>query len=314
MKGYDVICAGLMVMDIFAYGVEPGLFERDTFLAERVKYETGGDALNVAVNLGRLGARAAMSGAVGQDFAGDSIMQRLLDSGVSTEFVTRTESEPTATSIVLCEPGGGHHFLYYGGANDRYDGSGLNSAALSQAGILYIGSFLGLPALDGAPLLELLRRAKAQGLATVVDACGVAPSDDKARLLAGMLPFVDVFFPSEAEAGVLSGETDYRAAAEYFIRHGAGVAGVKLGARGCYLTNGRWEESVPALPCDEPLDTTGAGDAFMAGYVRGMTLGEGPAGCARLGAAMGYACIQSLGATTHASSLESILALADRLP
>jgi len=314
MKDFDVLCAGLMVMDVVASGVDRTVFDRDTTHSGYILHATGGDALNVAINLANLGARVCMSGAVGDDFASGGLLGRLKKYGVSADYVQKLEGEATATSIVLCTPGGDRHFVYQGGANDRYDASVLTGAALARAGILFVGSFLGLPALDGKPLVWLMRRARELGLTTAMDACGGSRTEDKPALLLDILPHLSVFFPSEEEAAFLSGGMEPRDAARYFVKRGARLAGVKLGEKGCFLTDGKWEEAVPALPCAEPLDTTGAGDAFMAGFLRGMTLNEPPSRCARMGIAMGSRCIRSLGATTHESRLETILPLADSVP
>lgn len=314
MKDFDVLCAGLMVMDVVASGVDRTVFDRDTTYAGHILHATGGDALNVAINLANLGARVCMSGAVGDDFASGGVLGRLKKYGVFADYVQKMEGEVTATSIVLCTPGGDRHFVYQAGANDRYDASALTDAALARAGILFVGSFLGLPMLDGEPLIQLMCRARSQGLQTAMDACGGSRAADKPALLLKILPYLDVFFPSEEEAAFLGGGREPRDAARYFVEKGARLAGVKLGGRGCFLTDGNWGEAVPALPCEDPLDTTGAGDAFMAGFLRGMTLGLPPSRCARMGVAMGSRCIQSLGATTHESRLESILQLADRVP
>jgi sugar/nucleoside kinase (ribokinase family) len=88
--------------------------------------------------------------------------------------------------------------------------------------------------------------------------------------------------------------------------------GIKLGHAGSLFFDGQNILTVPAIPCKKPVDTTGAGDAFMAGFVRGMLLGEPLLRCAQMGSAMGYYAIQSLGATTHQCTLETVLTLADQ--
>lgn len=314
MKDFEVLCAGLIVMDVVASGVNRSVFERDTTHTPRIIHATGGDALNVAINLAGLGARVCISGAIGDDLTSVGVLDRLRQVGVSADNVQRLENESTAISIVLCTPEGERHFIYNGGANDRYDGAALSDAVLSQASILFVGSFLGLPALDGEALISLTRRARALGLITVLDACGGSRSADKPLLLREILPHISVFFPSEEEAEFLSEGMKPEAAARYFVEQGALVAGVKMGARGCYLTDGRWKEAVLAIPCAAPVDTTGAGDAFMSGFIRGLTLGEPFSRCARLGIAMGSQCIRSLGATTHGATLASTLALTQSIP
>lgn len=306
MRKYDVLSAGLMVMDIVVTNVDASVFSRDTSEVGSLAFSTGGDALNVATNLRKLGAGVALAGQIGHDSAGAGILSHLDRHGIPRELVQVTEDEATSTCVVLCTPQGERHFLYYPGANRFFDGELLTDGVLRQAGILYIGSFSGLPALENQRLLSLLRRAKKNGLMTVMDACGCAYSGESLRLLDEALPHVDVFFPSEEEAARICGENDPRKAALYFRGRGVGIAGVKLGEKGCYLSDRDGASHYPAIPCEKVVDTTGAGDAFMAGFIRGLTLGKTSAQCARMGAAMGYSCIRSVGATTHGCSLETV--------
>ncbi len=309
MRQYDVLCAGLMVMDVIATNVTRAVFDMDTLHTKRTVYSTGGDALNVSMNLTKLGAKVAMAGCVGNDAAGLGILRQLDDAGINHDCVQVVKDETTATSMVLCEPNGERHFLYYGGANRDFDGSSLTDEALSQAKILFIGSFLGLPALEDGHLLPLFQRAHALGLMTAMDACGGSREDCGPETIRDVLPVLDVFIPSEGEAAVLSGESDPEKAIKFFAENGVKLAGVKLGKDGCLLYQDGAFLHVPAYYCETPVDTTGAGDAFMSGFLRGLTLGEPLETCARMGCAMGNSCVRSLGATTHNCSLESIRAI-----
>lgn len=305
MPRYDVISAGLMVMDVIATGVDRTVFDRDTTYAERIQYVPGGDALNVAINLSRLEVDVAMAGNVGQDASGGMILQQLEGLGVRTHLVRELPDVATATSIVLSMPDAERHFIYQAGGNDLFDGAQLTDQALSEARILYIGSVLGLPALADVHLPSLLQRARALGLQTVMDACDPRELSQVERIWQA-LPHVDVFIPSWAEAVLMTGAGTPEEAARCFTDHGVGLAGVKLGAEGVYLFDGRQGQRVPAIPCAHPVDTTGAGDAFMSGFLLGMLQGEPVERCARMGTVMGHCCIQSYGATTHGCTLASL--------
>ena len=308
MRKYDVLCAGQMVNDVIATNVHRSFFDADTSYSQNTQYSTGGDALNVAVNLRKLGARVMMAGCVGADPAGLGLMKALEDCGADHDLVQILPDVASGTSIILCEPGGERHILYYPGANDRFDGGAITDAALQDASILYVGSVMGLPALENGRLAPLFRRAQALGVQTVIDACGPRGAYDFA-MLAPALAYTDVFIPSFDEAVLLTGEGDPEAAAGRFLDCGVKLAGVKLGDRGAYISDGHARLYMPAIRCDAPVDTTGAGDAFMSGFIRGLALGLPWEECARMGCAMGYSCIQSVGAATHHCTLEGIRAI-----
>jgi len=308
MRKYDVLCAGQMVNDVIATNVERSFFDADTSYSTNTRYSTGGDALNVAVNLSKLGARVCMAGCVGRDPAGAGLLRELQERGIDGSLVLELGDVASGTSMILCEPGGERHILYYPGANDRFDGAAITDDALREAAVLYVGSVMGLPALEDGKLAPLFERAQRLGVRTVTDACGPRGPYDF-EMLRPALAYTDVFIPSYEEAVLLTGRTDAAEAARFFTGCGVKLAGVKLGSRGVFITDGAQAWQVPAIYCANPVDTTGAGDAFMSGFVRGLTLGLSYAECAGMGCAMGYSCVQSVGAATHDCSLDSIRAI-----
>ncbi|MDD4134843.1 MAG: carbohydrate kinase family protein, partial [Eubacteriales bacterium] len=248
LKCYDVLCAGLMVMDVIVTGAQRQVFDQDTQYVQNIQYATGGDALNVAINLAKLGARVAMAGNVGNDAAGTSVIKRLDTAGIGYDLVHVMDDSATATSIVFREEDGERHFLYHPGANDSFTAAQLTDEVLAQARILYIGSVMGLPGLERGQLAQLLKRARAKGVSTVMDACH--PRDDSTfALIKSALPYVDVFIPSLSEAMLLTGQNKPDRAARILHENGVALSGVKLGKEGSLLFDGQNILTVPAVPC-----------------------------------------------------------------
>lgn len=307
-KTIDVVSAGLHVMDVIASPVTEAVFLRDTLYLEHLNYSVGGDALNAAVNMSRLGLRVASAGLIGDDAAGRTVERTLKACGVDTACLGALPGEATATSIVLCEPGGERHFAYYPGANRLFDGACLEDQLLAATRMLYIGSVMALAKLEGDPLSGLFRRAKSLGVITAMDC---THSDDGVWLpkIEGALPYTDVFIPSRDEAFALTGMGDERRAARFLRERGVAIAGVKLGERGVFLSYADQEIYVPAYACADVVDTTGAGDAFCSGFLVGLLRGDDPPMCARIGSAVALQCIRYFGATTHGCTFEQALAL-----
>jgi sugar/nucleoside kinase (ribokinase family) len=150
----------------------------------------------------------------------------------------------------------------------------------------------------------VLHEARERGLVTSLDTV-FDPTARWERALP-LLPHVDLFSPSLAEAQAISGETEPAAVARRLQGFGAAQVVVKLGAAGCYVGGvGR----VDALPVDA-VDGTGAGDAFTAGLLYGRLAGWPLVRAARLANAAGALAVTAVGATEGVRGLEETLALA----
>ena len=119
------------------------------------------------------------------------------------------------------------------------------------------------------------------------------------RLLKAILPHVDYFLPSFDEAVLLTGQRAPRKIIAAFRAAGAsGVVGVKLGSRGCIVNWEGEEQLVPPLRVRNVVDATGAGDAFVSGFLAGILRGFDPFAAARVGNAVAASCITAVGAST----------------
>jgi len=294
----EVLSAGLIVSDILAHPVDPGIFGMDSQALENVTFATGGDALNVAVNLARLGVDVGLAGVVGDDAPGRDILAKLAAAGVNCDNVAKSGKNRTSTCIVLCEKSGERHFLYYGKCNHEFAEHMVSDGALSKISILNVGSAMALDSLDGEGLTKLFWRAKRYGVTTTLDLTHDS-SGKWLKKVEGALEHTDVFIPSFVEAKTLTGKDEPEDMAEFMRKYGLKVFGVKLGERGCYITDFKEAKTVPAFACEDVVDTTGAGDAFMSGFICGLLRGFGPFDCAKLGAAAGNFCIRKIGANGH---------------
>ena len=125
--------------------------------------------------------------------------------------------------------------------------------------------------------------------------------------IADILPLIDYIFPNEKEASYYSGislEEDgktplsdkYRKMADVFRGYGIRNVIIKAGADGCYVSGEEGTFHLPALPV-EVVDSTGAGDNFVAGFLSGVLRGEGLTACAERGRRQAAICISRMGAS-----------------
>ena len=101
--------------------------------------------------------------------------------------------------------------------------------------------------------------------------------------------------PNAKELNLITGEVDYCRGADVLIGKGARIVAVKLGADGCYVTDGRERHLIEAFKV-KPVDTTGAGDAFCAGFLYGLLNDKSLYDCGRLGNFVASRCVMKMGA------------------
>lgn len=240
--------------------------ERGTDVPGRVMLRQGGSAANAARWLARLGVRSTLVTAVGRDHIGRKLVEALARDGVTVR-TSRVTGRPTGRIGVVVMFGGERSFVADRGAADELLPTDLKPG-------WFAGDLLHLPAysLIGSPLGDAGRRAielaREQGAAVSLDLASAAPLLAKGRraahrLVADAAP--DVLFSTAAEAEAFLGGYDVGglldAAPLAIVKRGAG--GATMLARGERVPL-RFEVATPPMTA---TDTTGAGDAFDAGFL-----------------------------------------------
>ncbi|MCI8335271.1 MAG: carbohydrate kinase family protein [Lachnospiraceae bacterium] len=292
----NVLCVGLMVCDIMAKPFSAGILEKDHTKVNCIDMRVGGDAFNVAANLTALGTDNTLCSRVGRDHMGSFALKFAAAAGIGTEHILAGE-KPTSVSLVMLEENGERHFASQDGASQFITGEEISDALLGEHDILYIGSLGDLPGLDRERLHALLKRAKEHGMLTAMDITG-EPGPEAMDYLLPSLPMVDFFLPSDYEAMKIADCSTPREAAQKFADLGVKHVIVKQGAKGCsYLPKEGCGEyrSYPAFRT-KAVDTTGAGDAFVAGFLSAYCGGFSIEECIAVALRVGAECVKSLGA------------------
>jgi sugar/nucleoside kinase (ribokinase family) len=297
----EVACLGILVADTIARPVEQMPERGKLVRVEEITLALGGCASNTGVGLARLGIATAVLGKVGRDSFGDFVEQTLRQEGIDTRGVARDEVTHTSATMVLVEQDGERRFIHYIGANASLTEKDVRRDVLAEAKILHVGGALLLPGLDGEPMARVLAWARQQGLITSFDTVWDA-TGRWLEILRPCLPHIDYFLPSIAEAREITGRSEPAAIAEFLLAEGVRVVGLKMGEEGCYVRTAEEEWRVPAYPVTA-IDATGAGDAYVAGFLTGVVQGWDLQRTAQLANAAGACCITSLGATTGMRSL-----------
>jgi ribokinase len=262
-----VIVAGEIYIDLILAGFEffpkPG---QEAF-AREFRREIGGGAIITACGLASLGSPAQIFGVVGADHY-DWVLSRLKEYGVETGGLIQHPTEPTGFTVAITSPEDRTFFTY----------SGANRAFTTQPWRNQHVHLAFAPPWDTAA--ALLDDLHANACTVSLDAGWHESWLADARALE-LLSRLDIFFPNEVEAARITGETDPRRMLDRFHKAGLRTVALKLGARGSALLHQGevwWEPAVSI----RPIDTTGAGDCFNAGFLHAWSRSEPPQACLRL--------------------------------
>lgn len=279
--------------------------------AQTLRVGFGGDTLNTAVYLARVGRAAGIAvdyvTALGDDRYSDDMLAAWQAEGVGTGLVARLPGRLPGLYIIRTDERGERFFTYFrsaAAARDMLrDGRDREiEQRLAGYACVYLSgvtlSFLDPP--QRRALLDLLSRLRAGGTLVAFDGnyrpAGWTAPDEARHWMGEILRRSDIALPTLDDEQRLFGDGDARACAARL--HGLGVReiAVKVGSAGALISAG--EESVTVAPAAVPqvVDTTAAGDAFNAGYLFARLTGREPAAAAAAGNRLAAAVIQHPGA------------------
>ena len=264
----DVLSFGEVIVDFFPE--QRGIHLRD---AERFTRHLGGAPSNVAVGLARLGVHAGLMTLVGADEFGAFLLRGLEAEGVDVAGVGTHRTARTGITFVAVGPRGERSFLFYRhpSADQLISEHDVDPAIIARSRVFHYGS----STLSREPARGATRRA----LAAARDAGCVISCDPNLRLhlwsdpaeagavLRETLPLTEVVKISDDELAQVVGTSDPEAGARALRELGVDLAVVTLGERGCYYDGRRAGQGHVRGHRVDAIDTTGAGDGFVAGLL-----------------------------------------------
>jgi ribokinase len=251
----------------------------------------GGSAANTIVGLARMELKTGFVGKVASDIEGKFLLDELKEEGVDIDGITITKKGRSGTVMGYIDPKGDRALYVDAGVNNQLDFNDINLEYLSDIKFLHLSSFVAEKPLEAQKLLI--------NQLSSVKICFDPGALYARKGFAELKPLIRrscVVLPNELEVKLLTGQ-DYREGALFFIDSGAELVAVKLGNRGCYVTDGKESHMIDAYKV-EAVDTTGAGDAFDAGFIYGLIKGKDLFDCGRLGNFVASRCVLAMGART----------------
>jgi sugar/nucleoside kinase (ribokinase family) len=268
-------------------------------LVDQIKITAAGSAGGTALTLAKLGAQVRSAGAVGTDAVGEMLVGLLHEAGIDTSLLVRRDDVQTSASVLPIRPDGSRPAFHVVGANATYGPDDVRWDELGEVTHLHLG---GPEFMGGEAAAQILSRAREQRIVTSADV--LAPGEDLLDWIGPALEHVDYFLPNDDQVRALTAEDDLEAGCRALIERGVGCVAATCGADGVLLVDRDGADRVPAFEV-EVVDTTGCGDAFSAGFLRGLSLGRDRAAAARLGNAAAALVAQGLGSDHGDFDLEA---------
>jgi len=253
-----------------------------------LKMIPGGKGANQAYGAARLCADVSLVGRVGDDSFGERLIQNLNQANVDTKHIIHDPDAATGIALIVVDESGQNSIVVSSGANGQLSPEDVNRGenAIRAANILLLQLEVPLDAvLQGAKL------AKHHGVATILNPAPAQP------LPGELLAMIDYLIPNESETAILSGhetntDEEIKQAAAALRVSGIKTTIMTMGSRGALLITETEFCHFPAFPID-PVDTTAAGDAFVASFAVAMAEGKSIHEAIRFGNAAGaLACTQ----------------------
>ena len=304
-KDIDVLCVGIAVADVFAKAIDELPQEGRLLTFDHLEHHIGGCAVNTGVDLAKLGLRAAFVGCIGNDVAGDLIKKKLVFEGLGICGVVTNKEAASSYTFIMIDSKGNRRYLHHIGANAKLTDEDVPDELLGRARMLHIGGSFLMPGMDGEPTVRLIKRAKSLGVITAIDTA-YNKTVDAEKLIAPSLAIVDIFLPSIEEAQLISGKQDIDDVLDYFDKYNIPILGIKLGSQGCVIKHNGQIYKLPCFKVDA-VDTSGAGDSFMAGFIYGYLQGWDIRKSANFANAVAAHCVQAIGCSSGIPKADKIL-------
>jgi fructokinase len=256
---------------------------------------SGGSAANTCAVAALLGARVAYLGKVADDQLGAVFAHDIAGVGVHFPTARLFGGAPTARSLIMVTPDGQRTMNTYLGACVSFGPADVDPALVGEAAVTYLEGYLFDPPEAQAAFRKAAEAAHAAGRQVALslsDPFCVNRHREAFRALVD--GHIDILFANEAEITALY-ETNTLAEAVAWARRDVALAAITRSAAGSTIVRGGDTEEIAAVPATV-VDTTGAGDAYAAGFLFGLTAGRPLAECGRLGSVAAAEVISHYGA------------------
>jgi sugar/nucleoside kinase (ribokinase family) len=309
---YDVVGIGNALVDMIAMVDDAFLTSQSMIKGSMALIETeravqlttavgattrtsGGSGANTIAGIASLGGEVAFIGKVSNDDLGQEFASDMMSMGVQFLSGGPASDIPTGRCIIAVTPDAQRTMNTYLGVSTLLAFDDLDASVVAAGAVLYLEGYL----FDRDDAKQAFRQAASLAHShgrvvalTLSDAFCVDRHRSDFRAL--VRDEIDVLFANEDELKSLYEVDDFDEAVA-LLRHDCHIAAITRSEKGSVIVTRDDVHAVPAAPVDAVVDTTGAGDLFAAGFLRGLTQGKDFTSCARIGAIAAAEVISHVG-------------------
>ncbi len=290
MTRFDVVGFGALNVDTLLKVDKIAGAEEESFIHDYTEV-CGGSAANTMVSLARLGCKAGFVGKVADDHEGKLQIDCFTAEGVDTEGIIHSAKGKSGVCLGFVDKKGQRALYINSGVNDTIEFRELNAKYLTDTQFLHLSSFVG----------EKSFRAQKKLMSFLPESVKISfdPGSLYAQKgLSAIEPIIQNSFlmtPNQVELELLTGESNIPKGAQMLIDMGVQIVAIKLGDKGCYVTNGEEKRTIEPYKV-AAVDTTGAGDAFNAGFLYGLIHNRSLFDCGKIGNFVASRSVAKMGA------------------
>jgi len=316
---YDILGIGNAIVDVVAaadhgfltkHGMHPGSMALiDATQAETLyaamppgTESSGGSAANTCAVAAALGAKVAYLGKVAADLLGGVFKHDITAAGVHFPSAPATTGAPTARCLILVTPDGQRTMNTFLGACVSFGPEDIDTALIAESAVTYLEGYLFDPPQAQQAFITAARAARAAGREVALSLSDAFCVHRHRAAFRALLAEVDILFANEAEITALYAVNSFDEAAE-LARKDVKLAALTRSEAGSVIVKGGATISIPAVPATM-VDSTGAGDAYAAGFLTAYTARAELTECGHLGSRAAARVIAHFGARPQGSLLD----------
>ncbi len=300
----EIVFVGMSLIDVIVQGFDKIPVSASGYRAESCSVNVGGESVNGVLAAAKLGAKTAILCHLGKDAEGDMVVAALEKHGVDTSLVVRDE-HPTPVTTMLVESDGSRKSITNLAHKHNFHPE-THLDALAGAKAIVLGSLFRAPFDEPEIVKAVVEYAHKNNILVFADT--KIPNFAKIKLedIKDSLPLIDYITPNEDEGKFFTGEDDPEKMADAFLEYGVKNVIVKLGGKGCLFKNSERMIRLDAYDINA-VDTTGAGDNFLAAFASEILRGENVKDALAFANACGAICSTAVGASTALKDREQVL-------
>ena len=269
MKDLDVICIGAALVDMVAKVERHPLNDDEVFVSD-LKLLSGGAAANTAYACAKLGLKTAFIGKLGpHDGFSDKIINDFKDVSLDTSLIKYSSEHGTGSAYVALNPQGDRRIYAHSGAANYLSKEDIVFEEVTRAKIIFLSSLKNLE-----PFIEAAKIGKKNGITVILNP-GMLIIDQGLENISELLKKVDIFILSQREFSTLLNLNErlddkiIGVKAKILLEYGMKALIITMGEKGAFLLTNQKSKLIPSMKIEQIIDTTGAGDAFSAGFIYG---------------------------------------------